>query len=197
MILNNQQDNWDHYKQNNNRVPGEQITKNWGIDQRQKAIMMMIPTNGTILDLGTADGSLLILLYKQGYVINGIGIDLWEDGIKWGQQYCKNLPITLSVGAVEHYKGEQADYVILGEVLEHVIDPVEVLKVARANGKSVIITVPIARPPITEKEKETLDEHVRQYTLETLTTDCEAVGLKVQEAVQVGQGWVSLVVRCI
>ena len=193
--------NYRHYSQDNGRVPGWQIGMGRGMDPRQTCIAIMLGSQPcTVTDLGCADGSLLILLHSIGHLLRGYGADLWEAGISWGRKYCfdKNLPIDLAFGSIEFYSGPRTDVCILGEVLEHVVDPVGVLQVAARQADTVIVTVPIARPPLTPDECARLatepDEHVRAYTRTMLFSQAEAAGLVCAfPAVEVGLGWVSLV----
>lgn len=199
--LNDLAQNNDHYKQANGRVPGLQVTANWGLDVRQNVIKDLIPEDAnSILDLGAADGSLLILLHKAGKLNLGAGVDLWTEGIKWGNEYCKanQLPIILSNESVETYNGPSTDVTILGEILEHVVDPVKVLRVASTKSPTVIITVPIARPPLSDDEKAKLliepDEHIRQYDRYLLAMHCMEANLRIENDLMVGSGWENLIV---
>lgn len=196
-----QDENWKYYKCDaTTSSPLHQIELGIGFDERQTKIKELIEGPSTILDLGCADGSLLILLYSVGLVKKGIGIDLCEANIEWGQKHCanNNLPITFSVGPVELYSGERVDYVILGEILEHLVNPARALRVAKQYGDNVIITVPIARPPLSEQELKYLEtnsnEHIREYTKEKLEEDCRQAGLQIVRSCVVGTGWVNLVV---
>lgn len=188
-----------HYRQANGRVPGAQITGNWGLDSRQLIIVKYITIYAEklpieILDLGCADGSLLISLRKSSLLKKGYGVDLWEEGIKWGNQYCidHDMPITLTNGTVESYSPTPVDVAILGEILEHVPDPVECLKVARTAAPFTIITVPTG---YAGKEVNTgIEEHVRQYDYKMLQAHCTSARMYIvdYENATVG-GWTNLI----
>jgi len=164
--------NYEYYKQPNGREAGIQIT---GFDgrpsERQKAIMELLPIScDNVVDFGCADGSLLIMLIRKWNLKAGYGIDLWRDGVEWGNKYCleNNLKIKLEEKSILDYSGPFSDIGIMAEVLEHMIDPVEVLKHVFRFVNTLIITLPIKRPPITQEEIEILktrpEEHLTDYS---------------------------------
>jgi len=122
----------------------------------------------TILDLGCFDGFALINLC-DGTGAFGIGVDLDEDALKhaadsanqlgremrWIHSMAERIDLDLKVDAV-----------LIMELLEHVIDPVVVLKVAEkhlAPGGRIYITTPGTPVPHFDNEKEA-KEHLRCIT---------------------------------
>jgi len=194
----NQEENWAHYR--TAKYDWHQLEHSTKLDPRQQAIADLIEPASDVLDLGCADGTLLVQLWNQKKLHKGYGCEICEGNVVWGNDYAqaRRLPIWLHACPAEQYRGLPVDYVVIGEVLEHVIDPLEVLKVARAHSSKVIITVPIARPPITPEEIKYLqthpNEHVREYDAEQLLDQCTNLGLHVTSINKVGTTWVSLVV---
>jgi 2-polyprenyl-3-methyl-5-hydroxy-6-metoxy-1,4-benzoquinol methylase len=193
------------YTKPNKRIPGFQITEKWGMDARQKAIAEFIPPHvNSVMDWGCADGSFLILLYKQKPFNYAYGLDLWKDGINWGNNYViHNLrhpgtfpPIILFQGSLENYDGPETDVGVIAEVLEHLADPVAVLKIIRQKNKRLIITVPIAAP---KGESLLSEEHLTAYTPDVLNKHCLEAGwtIKVTQTVTMRKeetmGWVNLI----
>jgi 2-polyprenyl-3-methyl-5-hydroxy-6-metoxy-1,4-benzoquinol methylase len=89
------------------------------------------------------------------------------------------------------------DCAVIAEVLEHVMDPLQVLK--KANGHLndpgyLIITVPVNRPPVTPEEikaieSEVIQEHVHFFSREKLTELTKQAGFDLLEVHSISQGW--------
>ena len=193
--------NIEHYKRPNGRIPGWQIAQGQGMDLRQEAIAALVHPLSRVTDLGCADGTMLIMLYRAGKLASGDGVDLWQDGIAWGQRYCaeNGLPIKLTQGTIEDYIGRFSDVAIIGEVLEHSPDPVDILHNAAFIADRLIVTVPIARPPMTAEEEARLriepDEHVQTYSLQTLEWQARQAGMSIVSSREIGASWRHLVVE--
>ena len=106
------------------------------------AILNCIPKNSTILDIGCGDGNVTQLYKEKGEVY---GIDISQNaldsakakGIKTQLQDLNNLPL--------QFENNFFDTVVMTDVLEHIVDPFELLKEAqrilKPQGK-LVITVP-------------------------------------------------------
>ena len=194
-------ENIQHYSQANGREPGWQISHHVPLDQRQQLVGRYILYGGlhTATDLGCADGSLLIGLMQSRIIQRGYGCDLWHDGVAWGQGYINtnHLDIQLVEMSVYDYQGPTTDVTVLGEILEHLTDPIQALRVAARQSSTVIITVPISRPPLTDEERSRLlvtpEEHINTYDSVTLRAQCATAGLRVDREEMIGTGWVNLV----
>lgn len=199
----------NHYKQNNGRVPGAQIENGGGADFRQITAMNHLrQLRGTsLLDVGCADGSFCFFCLKEKIVDKVIGIDPWEEGIKWATGHSNKLNVkgTFIPGLFEDVslEGYTFDVIHLGEILEHVIDPVKILKSLRKYPiKGIVVTVPTERPPVTSDEKVVLTdgrvaEHVRLISIQHLEGYCEKAGFKVVKSDTIGFGWVNLIATII
>ncbi len=84
--------------------------------------------DGAILDIGTGDGEFLIECFDRGFRVSGLEINQTRvDTIK------KMRPgITIVQGLAEHlpYEDQSLDFINLCEVIEHVVDPAQVLREA-------------------------------------------------------------------
>jgi ubiquinone/menaquinone biosynthesis C-methylase UbiE len=200
---------YEHYKQNNGRIPGAQIEMGGGQDTRQQTAMKHIKAlnASSLLDIGCADGSFCFFCLKEGIVKSVIGIDPWEEGIAWATEYALriNIDALFIPGLFEDIKvGEyNFDVIHLGEILEHVIDPVVILRsLRRYHPKGIVITIPMERPPVTSDEKVLLTdgrvaEHVRLITPTLLHEYCQASGFEIIRSDILGQGWVNLIATIV
>lgn len=198
-------DNREHYLRPNGRVPGWQILTNGALDGRQLMAMSKIPHDSTVLDLGCADGSFLIIGHLLGRIASGYGVDLWANGITWGQEFTRQhkIPVELTIGMIGDYNGPSVDVAFIGEVLEHMPDPVDGLRTAARHAPRVVITVPVGRPPYTPAELDKLlrepDEHIQIYDSDgqRLESDCRDAGLTIVEKAIQGDQWVNLIAVAI
>jgi 2-polyprenyl-3-methyl-5-hydroxy-6-metoxy-1,4-benzoquinol methylase len=191
-----------HYSMNNGRIAGWQIGKNYGMmDNRQKEMENMLRYLNkklTITDLGCSDGSLLFMLYKNGIIEKAVGYDLWIEGIIWANEYKtkNNIPMNFVIcdmEDVEKYNFDHTDVTILGEVLEHFADPVNLLSIASRISEYVLISIPINEP---EKLKEgDIKEHIIEYDTKLLNDFLKLVNLKiVKSSIVVTGKWENYIV---
>lgn len=199
--------NW--YLQDNGRVPGQQILEKWGPDFRQEEALRQVQNlfGRNLLDLGCADGSFCFFCLERSAVYNTTGIDLWKNGINWAKQHgaqyygerCRFINSSIEGLREEELTG--FDIVHIGEVLEHVIDPIEVLRKAVSlmrDPKGIVITIPIERPAISPDEATILtsgkpSEHLRLIKPETIESYAEQIGFLVSEEKIIGTGWVNFI----
>jgi 2-polyprenyl-3-methyl-5-hydroxy-6-metoxy-1,4-benzoquinol methylase len=87
-----------------------------------------VPANSCVLDLGLADGSVAAVLKDMGCRVWGVEID--PVAAKEAQSVCEDVAVDdLSTIDLEtRFAGQSFDVVLMLDVLEHLSDPVSVLK---------------------------------------------------------------------
>jgi len=192
------------YYESEHRSLGEpQILGKGCPDRRQQAALSLL-SGGNLLDIGCADGSFCFFALERDLVNNVTGVDPRKNGIKWAQQY-----------GDEHYKGrttfiqglfedialeEKYDIVHMGEILEHVLEPIEVVKKAlqtvTENFQGIIITVPFISPYPKKNEEKILGlplEHLRCFNIEMVSDLAKQSNLKIVSQQIIETEWVNLV----
>lgn len=124
----------------------------------------------SILELGCLDGFALNHLCQE-LKATGFGVDLDPEAIAHGREVTKSLKIAVEFeqGFIEDLDlGTTFDAILIAEVLEHVIDPEEVLAVAEkhlAPGGMIYLTCPASPVPHFGNEHEE-KEHLRCFSPE-------------------------------
>lgn len=138
---------WDAY--------GEAVMANPANDYRQALILRLLgrpPAGSTVLDIGSGQGQLTLALQQMFPDLSVWGVDNSAEGVARGRDFAAkrsipaqfrqaNLlePTTLADGQ------PPATYAVCTEVLEHVEDPVTLIRNARAllaPGCHLVVTVP-------------------------------------------------------
>ncbi|MBI5677704.1 MAG: methyltransferase domain-containing protein, partial [Planctomycetes bacterium] len=113
------------------------IEANQQIRWREEWMKYFAPkANSTILELGAHNGPNLIHYARLGHTVHGV--ELSENLISTFEKFINKEPldvqqrVKMDHGWIEEFTPEnEYDYVLCTEVLEHVMNPVEILKVAR------------------------------------------------------------------
>lgn len=99
---------------------------------------------GRVADLASAQGNYALTLAEAGYDVTAV--DLNEDFLKYARKkYTHGTFRTVQANIMEYRDPLGFDCVLLGEVIEHVAHPLELLQAAAANLKSggiLILTTP-------------------------------------------------------
>ena len=122
------------------------ITKDTKLLGRKEVIIPHL--DGKILDIGCGEGELLIKTTLLGY--NIIGMDRSKRELAVAHKTAKESGVKINtiVADIENmsFEKEFFDTVVMGEIIEHLLDPVEdikrVLKFIKPGGK-LIITTPV------------------------------------------------------
>lgn len=191
------------------RGPGGAQANGFQLDQRQRAAADFIKASRSpsLLDVGCSDGSFLFTCLHESAVATAVGVDAWEEGIAFARSFAAdNFPSATFHAAlfedVQFAPHESFGAIHLGEILEHVLDPVAVLKKSLtllSPGGSIVVTVPVDVPCITEEDEfhylkaDRVNQHVRYIDKSALDHYASAAGLKVVDSAQFGQGWVNLI----
>ena len=161
-----------------------------------QAVSCLEHARGTsLLDMPCGDGSLTAALATRFNRV--VGVDASSEHLKLAQ---KNLPTaSLHEALIEDFEtDERFDTITMLNILEHVVDPVGVLKKAAsllADGGIMLVHVPNAlavnrRLAVLMGTLASCEElspfdinvvgHRRSYSLATLTADIKAAGLRVE-----------------
>jgi len=86
--------------------------------------------NGSVLDVGSADGTFSKVILDNTKAKNLIGIDVLKTSVDWAKKHWKSPKMKFFLGDAHNLKfpGNTFDAVFIMEVLEHVADPKLVLK---------------------------------------------------------------------
>lgn len=192
----------------NTRIPGAQLANGYGLDSRQQAAARHIEAfshGETLLDVGCADGTFIFNCLETGLCASTVGVDPWIRGIQWAREFGdKNWPgkTNWHQGLFESFNIDRKfDAIHIGECLEHVIDPLEVMAKAKtflAMDGGIVITVPLARPALTKDEYDLVqsgqpNQHVRAFTKESVVELVESCDMKVTDLEAEGTHWVNLI----
>lgn len=112
---------------------------------RRKRILSLVPRDAQrILDIACAGGRFGKMLRERGYWV--AGMDISEDAIADAQAVLDRALLGDAENAwPQEFQGGDFDVIIAAEILEHVFDPVAVLRSAKRAlkpGGSIIITTP-------------------------------------------------------
>ena len=157
-------------------------------------LLDLVDKNKVVLDVGCATGQLAKRLKEKGCKVYGIEID--EDAAKIARKYCEDV----IVGDIEFlenlpYSEKFFDYIIFSDVLEHLKDPLTVLKRSRKYLKDngyILCSIPNVAYIYVRlnllfgkwdyQKKGILDEqHLRFFTLKTFNNLVEKAGFKVEK----------------
>jgi len=140
------------------------------------------PSPGSsILDLGCSSGRNVFYYAERGHLCHGVEVSeealaQFREGWEGASEKAQHLSLA-EQGFIEDYHPQPRwDYVLLTEVLEHVVDPVPVLKVAERALKpsgEVYVTAPVYT---TAGDV----QHVRGVQIGPLKHWCEQAGLEVK-----------------
>jgi methionine biosynthesis protein MetW len=160
---------------------------------RSELLDMVENVHGCVLDVGCGDGSTLLYLKERG-VQRTVGIELQHEQAERARH--KGLDIyELNVEKdVFPFESEEFDFIILGDVLEHLFDPWQTIKhlcdLLRPGGK-VLLSVPnvkyyhVMYDLLCKDKWEYADAgilditHIRFFTLSGATSLVESAGLRI------------------
>lgn len=153
-------------------------------------IRKYISNKKTLLDIGSATGTISLLFASQGMVVDGIEIS--ENGYRAANLNKNKLKIKgvkFHNKSIEEFKtNKKYDLILCLEVIEHIVDDAECLrKITKFMNKDsvLIISVPSQNAPLfklgllTKFDKKV--GHLRRYSLTKLRCLLESSNLKILE----------------
>ncbi len=139
---------------------------------------------GTAVEVGCAEGTMLLHLRKLGWQVTGI-----EPDAQTAAGVRERHGLDVRAGVFPDLAAPACDLFVANDVLEHVPDPLRFLKAARASlrpGGIIFLQLPLIEKaqrdfgPITDKVFD-VQEHVFIYTREALATLLETAEFEVLE----------------
>ena len=145
-------------------------------------------TEGPVLDLGCNQGELLEQLRDKG--LEACGVEFSPEAVSW----CKNLGLDVVEGSLEDFEIQPGTFrtIVLSHVLEHLADPVRLLKrVASSLGDEgrLVICVPNVNSPTRRLFGPNWHGwdppfHLVHYDEASLRAACKLAGLSVTRTVK-------------
>lgn len=137
-----------------------------------------------VLDVGCGTGRLGRVLADR--VQDYLGIDRNESQIQIARALSTQENLRFIVGDARELPPDNTDVAILSHVLEHIDEPVELLRDLARMAHTLVIEVPdFARCPLNrarldlEMDFSTDDDHVREYTHESLQDQLQEAGWRI------------------
>ncbi|OHA59650.1 MAG: hypothetical protein A2589_02215 [Candidatus Vogelbacteria bacterium RIFOXYD1_FULL_46_19] len=170
------------------------------ITQYHKFFVDQVESDDSVLDVGCGIGLLSYKVAQKAKKV--VGIDFSEKNINYARNHYQHSNLEFVLGDVTTYKFPgQFDKIILSNVLEHIDDRVNLLKVLRRISNTILFRVPMEdRDWLTVYKKECgleyrLDiTHRLEYRLETIEEELAAAGWKIDKhRVVWGEFWAILV----
>jgi 2-polyprenyl-3-methyl-5-hydroxy-6-metoxy-1,4-benzoquinol methylase len=141
----------------------------------------LAPARGTLLDVGPCTGTLLVQAREAGFAVQGIEINAGA------ARMCREelgLDVRAGVLEADSYPADSFDLVSMGDVIEHVPDPVATLRtVARVlkPGGHVLISTPNVESAAARMLQVKPEEHIYYFSAATLAASLEKAGLQTVE----------------
>ncbi|MEJ5173098.1 MAG: class I SAM-dependent methyltransferase [Hydrogenothermaceae bacterium] len=153
----------------------------------------MIGFNKRVLEIGTSTGYVSKVLKERGNYVVGVEID--PEAAKIASKYCDEIIVgNIEVIELEEVLRDKFDVILLGDVLEHLIDPWKVLRKLRKFLKKdgfIVASIPniahgdviisLLNNKFEYTEKGFLDmTHLRFFTKESILSMFESCGYTVK-----------------
>lgn len=178
---------YDAYWQLRHEQDGRQVFR-----YRYEYVAGIIPPGASVLDLGCGDGALLRELRERNPTGRIVGADVSDGVVQALKRDGFDVRLLATSGTLEEQFGERFDYVVMMEVVEHVVDCEEITRQAAKVARSrLIITTPnvgflthrlrlglFGRFPITSVCHH-MKEHVRFWTVTDFKEWAGSLGLRI------------------
>jgi methionine biosynthesis protein MetW len=108
---------------------------------RYAVFAQVIEENSSVLDLGCGDGATLKFLLEQKN-IKGEGVDISEEAVKMARNRGIEAFVA-DVASAQFQITKEYDYIIISELLEHIVNPEDLMeKVKHRFKKALIVSIP-------------------------------------------------------
>ena len=112
-----------------------------GLAESHRLLLAAVPDGARVLDVGCADGYLGEVLVGRGCEVVGIEAD--ERAAARAEPRLSSLIVgSVTDGPTRERVQGRFDTVVLGDVLEHLADPLEVLRWAATIGDRIVVSLP-------------------------------------------------------
>jgi len=156
---------------------------------------MILPVDGTVLDVGSADGVFSQVILKKTRAGKLIGIDVIRDFVDWANKHFKNnKKIHFRVMDADDlkFKNDTFEAIFAMEMLEHVVDPQKVLaQLRRVTKKRGYLMFLIPTDSLLfrviwyiwtkTRGKIWKDTHLQTYRKDSLEKLCKKAGFQIDE----------------
>lgn len=185
-------DDWDNHW----RALGDASLNNPANGYRRRLVMELLgnpPPGSLILDIGSGQGELSLFLQAANPACDVVGIEYSTEGVRRATESAAAVgsPVRfvqcdlLQPVAEDLLDGRQANYAVCSEVLEHVDDPVCLLRnAARCLAPTCRLVVTVPGGP-----RSAFDRHIghrQHFRSETLTTTLDRAGFTVEKVSRSG-----------
>ena len=118
----------------------------WHMRRFDEVGKLIEPSTGKILDIGSADGMFTKVIYDKSHAKEIVGIDVLKSSVDWANKHWKRYrEMKFKVGDAHNlnFNPNSFDAVVALEVLEHVVDPKQVLtqvkKILKKGGYAIFL----------------------------------------------------------
>lgn len=161
--------------------------KHWLWKSHKQFVLDRVEPGERILDVGCGASAYLLWMAEKGCKVTGCDIN--PDRIEQAKTILSHENLSFEVRDVTtDLPAELYDTVICSHVIEHIDDPIPLLRALRDNGRKLIVCV----PPIDSRWQKVMfrdlglrwkddEDHRREYTPDLLRGQVEAAGWRVVE----------------
>ena len=161
--------------------------KHWLWRSHKQFVLDHVAPGERVLDVGCGASAYLLWMAEKGCIVTGCDIN--PERIEQARAIMQHANLTFEVRDVtRQLPAESFDTVICSHVIEHLDDPIPLLRALRDNGRRLIVCV----PPADSRWQKVMfrdlglrwkddEDHRREYTPDLLRQQVEAAGWRIVE----------------
>ena len=166
----------------------------WHTRRFEEVGRLIEKSGGNILDIGCADGTFTNVILEKSKADKIVGIDVLKESVNWANKHWKSKRLIFKVGDAHKLKFKEStfDAAFALEVLEHVFEPIRVLREVKRvlkKGGYAVFLVPSESLLFRIiwfiwgkfRGKIWKDTHIHAYRSDYLVRLSEQAGFKVEE----------------